>query len=76
MPAWRTPGVVAAIAAADRSLRFFRVAGEEMKAAGVNFSSEPHMTDSSWYGEDGRGKLMTTIFEDPYGNFVQLDQRV
>jgi catechol 2,3-dioxygenase-like lactoylglutathione lyase family enzyme len=49
---------------------------ERLKAAGVNFSSEPHMTDSSWYGEDGSGKLMTTIFKDPDGNFVQLDQRM
>ena len=49
---------------------------EKLKAAGVTIRSGPNAVDSSWYGEDGSGQVMTTIFEDPDGNFVQLDQRV
>ncbi len=49
---------------------------EKLKAAGVNVRSGPHTMDSTWYGEDGSGQVMTTVFQDPDGNFVQLDQRV
>jgi catechol 2,3-dioxygenase-like lactoylglutathione lyase family enzyme len=49
---------------------------EKLKVAGVTIRSGPHTVDSGWYGEDGSGQVMTTIFEDPDGNFVQLDQRV
>jgi len=49
---------------------------ERLKAAGVNVRSGPHTMDSTWYGEDGSGQVMTTLFDDPDGNVVQLDQRV
>ena len=49
---------------------------EKLKAAGVAVRSGPNTMDSGWYGEDGSGQVMTTVFQDPDGNFVQLDQRV
>ncbi len=49
---------------------------EKLKAAGVPIRSGPNTMDSGWYGEDGSTQVTTTVFQDPDGNFVQLDQRV
>jgi len=49
---------------------------EKVKAAGVPIVLPPTTTDSIAYGEPAGTKVMTTLFKDPDGIVVQLDQRV
>ena len=49
---------------------------EKVKAAGVPIVLPPTVADSIAYGESPGGKVMTTLFKDPDGTVIQLDQRV
>ena len=49
---------------------------EKVKAAGVPIVLPPTTFDSVAYGEPPGKKVMTTLFKDPDGIVVQLDQRV
>jgi catechol 2,3-dioxygenase-like lactoylglutathione lyase family enzyme len=49
---------------------------EKVKAAGVPIVIPPTTVDSVAYGEAPGGKVMTTLFKDPDGIVIQLDQRV
>ena len=49
---------------------------EKVKAAGVPVVLAPRVFDSVAYGEAPGGKVMTTLFKDPDGIVIQLDQRV
>ncbi len=49
---------------------------EKVKAAGVPIVLPPTTSDSVAYGEAPGKKVMTTLFKDPDGIIVQLDQRV
>jgi catechol 2,3-dioxygenase-like lactoylglutathione lyase family enzyme len=49
---------------------------EKVKAAGVPIVLAPTTVDSVAYGEKPGGKVMTTLFKDPDGTVIQLDQRV
>jgi catechol 2,3-dioxygenase-like lactoylglutathione lyase family enzyme len=49
---------------------------EKVKAAGVPIVLPPTTVDSVAYGESPGKKVMTTLFKDPDGIVVQLDQRV
>ncbi|MGE0825872.1 MAG: VOC family protein [Candidatus Binatia bacterium] len=48
----------------------------KVKAAGVPIVLPPTTIDSVAYGEAAGGKVMTTLFKDPDGTVIQLDQRV
>ncbi len=49
---------------------------EKVKAAGVPIVLPPTTFDTVAYGETPGGKVMTTLFKDPDGIVIQLDQRV
>ena len=49
---------------------------ERLKAAGVRVQLPPTEVDTSLIGEEPGGKVLTTMFEDPDGIVVQIDQRV
>ena len=49
---------------------------EKVKAAGVPVVLPPTVFDTVAYGEPAGGKVMTTLFKDPDGTVIQLDQRV
>lgn len=49
---------------------------EKVKAAGVPIVLPPSTFDTVAYGEATGGKVMTTLFKDPDGTVIQLDQRV
>jgi catechol 2,3-dioxygenase-like lactoylglutathione lyase family enzyme len=49
---------------------------DKVKAAGVPIVLQPTVFDTVAYGEPGGGKVMTTLFKDPDGTVIQLDQRV
>jgi catechol 2,3-dioxygenase-like lactoylglutathione lyase family enzyme len=49
---------------------------EKVKAAGVPIVLQPTVVDTVAYGESPGGKVMTTLFKDPDGTVIQLDQRV
>ncbi|MEW6296632.1 MAG: VOC family protein [Thermodesulfobacteriota bacterium] len=49
---------------------------EKVKAAGVPIVLPPTVVDTVAYGEPPGGKVMTTLFKDPDGTVIQLDQRV
>lgn len=47
-----------------------------LQAAGVPIVTPPTICDSATYGEPPGGQVKTTIFKDPDGALVQLDQRM
>jgi len=47
----------------------------KLKAAGVPIVLPPTVFDTVAYGEPPSGKVMTTLFKDPDGIVIQLDQR-
>ncbi len=49
---------------------------EKVKAAGVPIVLPPTVVDTVAYGEPPGGKVMTTLFKDPDGTIIQLDQQV
>jgi catechol 2,3-dioxygenase-like lactoylglutathione lyase family enzyme len=49
---------------------------EKVKTAGVPIVLPPTTFDTVAYGEPAGGKVMTTLFKDPDGIVIQLDQRV
>ena len=49
---------------------------EKVKAAGVPIVLAPTAVDTVAYGEPPGGKVLTTLFKDPDGTVIQLDQRV
>ncbi len=49
---------------------------EKVRAAGVPIVMPPTTFDSVAYGEEPGGQVLTTLFKDPDGIVVQLDQRV
>jgi len=49
---------------------------ERLKAAGVPIVLPPTVGDTAGYGEPPGGKVLTTLFQDPDGIIVQLDQRL
>ncbi len=49
---------------------------EKLKAAGVPILVPPTVADTVAYGEKGGGKVLTTLFQDPDGIIVQLDERI
>ncbi|MBI3302696.1 MAG: VOC family protein [Deltaproteobacteria bacterium] len=49
---------------------------EKVKAAGVPIVLPPTAVDTVAYGEPPGGKVLTTLFKDPDGIVVQLDQRL
>lgn len=49
---------------------------EKVKAAGVPIVLPPTTFDTVAYGEPAGGKVMTTLFKDPDGIVIQLDQRI
>ena len=49
---------------------------EKVRAAGVPVVMPPTLFDSVAYGEPPGGRIKTTLFEDPDGVVIQLDQRV
>ncbi len=49
---------------------------ETIKAAGVPVLVPPTLVDSVGYGEAAGQKILTTLFKDPDGTVIQLDQRV
>jgi catechol 2,3-dioxygenase-like lactoylglutathione lyase family enzyme len=49
---------------------------EKVKAAGVPIVLQPTVFDTVAYGEPSGSKVMTTLFKDPDGTIIQLDQRV
>jgi hypothetical protein len=49
---------------------------EKVKAAGVPVVLPPTVFDTGAYGEPPGGKVMTTLFKDPDGTVIQLDQRL
>jgi len=48
---------------------------EKLKSAGVKILMPPYAADSIAYGEQGGGKVLTCLFEDPDGTILQFDQR-
>ncbi len=48
----------------------------KVKAAGVPIVLPPTVFDTVAYGEPAGSKVMTTLFKDPDGTIIQLDQRV
>ena len=49
---------------------------QKIQAAGVPIVMPPTTFDSVACGEEAGGKVMTTLFKDPDGIVLQLDQRV
>ena len=49
---------------------------EKVRAAGVPIVMPPTTFDSVAYGEAPGGQVLTTLFKDPDGIVLQLDQRV
>ncbi len=49
---------------------------EKVRAAGVPIVMPPTTFDSAAYGEEPGGQVLTTLFKDPDGIVLQLDQRV
>jgi len=49
---------------------------DKVKAAGVPVVLPPTVFDTVAYGEPPGGKVMTTLFKDPDGTVIQLDQRL
>ena len=49
---------------------------EKVRAAGVPIVMPPTTFDSVAYGEESGGQVLTTLFKDPDGIVLQLDQRV
>jgi catechol 2,3-dioxygenase-like lactoylglutathione lyase family enzyme len=49
---------------------------ERLKQAGVRILVPPYEIDAGGYGEQSDRKYLTTLFEDPDGIIVQLDQRL
>lgn len=49
---------------------------EKVKAAGVPIVLPPTAFDTIAYGETSGSKVLTTLFKDPDGTVIQLDQRV
>jgi catechol 2,3-dioxygenase-like lactoylglutathione lyase family enzyme len=49
---------------------------EKVKAAGVPIVLPPTIMDSIAYGEPPGKQVMTTLFKDPDGIVIQLDQRI
>ncbi|HEX4210185.1 MAG TPA: VOC family protein [Candidatus Binataceae bacterium] len=49
---------------------------DRLKQAGVKILVPPYETDAAGYGEQSSKKYLTTLFEDPDGIIVQLDERV
>ena len=49
---------------------------EKVRAAGVPIVMPPTIFDSVAYGEEPGGQVLTTLFKDPDGIVLQLDQRV
>ena len=49
---------------------------ERLQAAGVPVVTPPTICDSATYGESPGGRVKTTVFKDPDGALVQLDQRM
>lgn len=49
---------------------------EKVKAAGAPIVLPPTVMDSVTYGEPPGKKVMTTLFKDPDGIVIQLDQRL
>jgi len=48
----------------------------KLEAAGVNIVIPPTEGDTLAYGEPAGKKVLTCIFQDPDGTYVQLDQRL
>ena len=48
----------------------------KLEADGVSILSPPRPTDTLLYGEKPGGQVLTSLFQDPDGNIVQLDERV
>ncbi len=49
---------------------------KKVRAAGVPIVMPPTTFDSVAYGEESGGQVLTTLFKDPDGIVLQLDQRV
>lgn len=49
---------------------------EKLRAAGAKVQMPPATVDTSLIGEEAGSKVLTTMFEDPDGIVLQLDQRV
>jgi hypothetical protein len=49
---------------------------ERLKQAGVKILVAPYEVDAGGYGEQSGKKYLTSLFEDPDGIIVQLDERV
>jgi catechol 2,3-dioxygenase-like lactoylglutathione lyase family enzyme len=49
---------------------------KKLEAAGVKFVFPPTESDTIAYGEPTGKKVLTTIFEDPDGTYIQFDQRL
>jgi catechol 2,3-dioxygenase-like lactoylglutathione lyase family enzyme len=49
---------------------------EKLKTNGVPIVLPPTAFDTVAYGEEPGGKVLTTLFKDPDGIVIQLDQRV
>lgn len=49
---------------------------EKVRATGVPIVMPPTVFDSVAYGEPPGGQIKTTLFKDPDGVVIQLDQRV
>ena len=53
-----------------------RAVYEKLQAEGVPILVPPTVSDTVAYGEEPGGKVLTTLFQDPDGIIVQLDERV
>jgi len=49
---------------------------EEVRAFGASIVLPPTTLDTVAYGEPAGGRVMTTLFKDPDGIVIQLDQRL
>ena len=49
---------------------------DRLKEGGVHFLTTPRTGDTVRYGEPPGGKVLTTLFLDPDGTVIQLDQRM
>lgn len=49
---------------------------EDVRAAGTRIVVPPTAMDSTAYGEPAGGQVLTTLFKDPDGIVIQLDQRL
>ena len=49
---------------------------EKLKAGGVPILQAPRVADPAGYPGVGDGKILTTLFRDPDGIIIQIDQQV